>query len=121
LRFDEFVAEGGGDVHVRDLVGGLAELVDLVERSRPWWWDRAACRGAAAGISWFPTGTDRATMTTAAKAAKTVCETCPVRTSCRDWAVAQGSRLYGIWGGLDEKERDQVRRQLRREDGRRAS
>lgn len=42
-------------------------------------------------------------------AAKTVCERCPVRQECLDYAVDRGER-WGIWGGLTYTERRTVRR-----------
>jgi hypothetical protein len=59
-------------------------------------------------ITWFP-GPDLA----ATAAAKAVCETCPALSACREWAIAQEPPLYGIWGGLTENERRQVRRSRR--------
>ena len=36
--------------------------------------------------------------------AKTLCDTCPVRTRCLEDALERGE-LHGIWGGLDSDER----------------
>ena len=36
--------------------------------------------------------------------AKTVCATCPVLTTCREFAM-QTNELYGVWGGLTEIDR----------------
>lgn len=36
--------------------------------------------------------------------AKSVCKPCPVRAACLDYAVAHRER-YGIWGGLEVRER----------------
>lgn len=44
--------------------------------------------------------------------AKRVCQTCPVRTQCLEYALAHDER-FGIWGGLSERER----RKLKREAG----
>ena len=41
--------------------------------------------------------------------AKQVCATCPVRDECLDFAVATDER-WGIWGGLTERERRQLKR-----------
>lgn len=39
--------------------------------------------------------------------AKAICATCPVRAECLTWAVPNED--YGVWGGLDEVERRQLR------------
>src|SRR5262249_36490080 len=41
--------------------------------------------------------------------AKEVCRTCPVRRECLAWALMVGEE-HGIWGGLDENERRELRR-----------
>jgi WhiB family redox-sensing transcriptional regulator len=40
-----------------------------------------------------------------------VCQRCPVRQPCLDWALAAGTT--GVWGGLDESERRNLRRASR--------
>lgn len=40
--------------------------------------------------------------------AKAVCATCPVTAQCLEFALASGS--LGIWGGLTESERGELRR-----------
>jgi WhiB family transcriptional regulator, redox-sensing transcriptional regulator len=35
--------------------------------------------------------------------AKNMCESCPVRVQCRDYALS--TRVYGIWGGTTFEER----------------
>lgn len=42
-------------------------------------------------------------------AAKQVCAGCPVRAECLAWALATGEP-YGVWGGLDPRERQKLRR-----------
>jgi WhiB family redox-sensing transcriptional regulator len=37
-------------------------------------------------------------------AAKSVCEGCPVRAECLEYAVARNER-FGVWGGRSERER----------------
>ncbi|MDO5617501.1 WhiB family transcriptional regulator [Kocuria sp.] len=41
--------------------------------------------------------------------AKRVCEACPVRSECLDYAMAHDEK-FGIWGGLSERERRRLRR-----------
>lgn len=43
------------------------------------------------------------------RAAKAVCNRCPVRLECREWALAIADD-WGIWGGLNETERRKLRR-----------
>jgi WhiB family transcriptional regulator, redox-sensing transcriptional regulator len=40
--------------------------------------------------------------------AKAVCAQCPVRAECLAWALDTG-QPHGVWGGLDEQEREQLR------------
>jgi WhiB family redox-sensing transcriptional regulator len=42
-------------------------------------------------------------------AAKLVCQGCPVRTACLEWALAHDER-FGIWGGLSEQERRRLKK-----------
>ncbi|GGT05475.1 hypothetical protein GCM10010254_27190 [Streptomyces chromofuscus] len=41
--------------------------------------------------------------------AKRICGLCEMRTACLDFALANDER-FGVWGGLSEKERLQLRR-----------
>jgi WhiB family redox-sensing transcriptional regulator len=41
--------------------------------------------------------------------AKELCSVCPVRLECLQYAI-DNKEEYGIWGGLDEKERGWTRR-----------
>jgi hypothetical protein len=65
----------------------------------------ALCREVDTGELWFPEkGGSNAT-------AKQVCQACPVREACLQWAVDHDER-YGVWGGLSERERRQLRREV---------
>ena len=57
------------------------------------WRTRAACKGLT--DLFFPGDGDSWT----AVQAKTVCETCPVRRECREFAQDSGER-FGVWGGI---------------------
>ncbi|SEQ94554.1 WhiB family transcriptional regulator, redox-sensing transcriptional regulator [Actinokineospora terrae] len=46
------------------------------------------------------------------QAAKLVCSRCPVLRRCRDFAL-RTAEPYGVWGGLDERERADLRRAAR--------
>ena len=43
--------------------------------------------------------------------AKAICQACPVRAACLDYALSINER-NGIWGGTSERERRQIRRQM---------
>lgn len=81
-----------------------AALLDV-----PSWIDRtAACSGADDPDMWYPISltdpdTDRA---------KAVCWGCPLRQPCAEWAITH--ETDGVWGGLDEQQREHIR-QVRRE------
>jgi WhiB family transcriptional regulator, redox-sensing transcriptional regulator len=76
------------------------------------WRDGAACRDADAEM-FFPIGSSGAALEEMA-AAKAVCGCCPVQDECLSFAVTTNQE-YGIWGGLDEEQRREVRRTWRRE------
>lgn len=41
--------------------------------------------------------------------AKAICRTCPVMQECLSWALESGQD-FGVWGGMSEAERLQLRR-----------
>ncbi len=45
--------------------------------------------------------------------AKAVCASCPVREACREWGLKY--EKFGIWGGLNERERNRLNRVRRRQ------
>lgn len=66
------------------------------------WELQAACRTEHTG-TFFDSNTvmrDRA---------KAICQGCPVREDCLDYAMANGEK-FGIWGGYTERERNRLRR-----------
>ena len=69
------------------------------------WYERAACLEADAD-SFFPEkgGSSRP--------AKRVCAGCIVRTECLAYALDNDER-FGIWGGMSERERRQLKRGIR--------
>lgn len=73
------------------------------------WRLRAACRHMNPEL-FFPEGTAGRALD-AAVLAKRICGTCPVRAQCLDWAVDH-SAAFGIWGGLSETERRDLRHPL---------
>jgi WhiB family redox-sensing transcriptional regulator len=66
------------------------------------WQDRALC-AQADPEAWFP---EKGGST---REAKRVCQACPVRAECREYALETDQR-FGIWGGLSEQERRRARR-----------
>lgn len=64
------------------------------------WQTQAACIGMDPDL-FFPTPLQGVFT---GKQAVEVCNICPVRDSCLDYAIDQGER-YGIWGGMSERQR----------------
>lgn len=54
------------------------------------------------------------------EAAKALCQRCPVQKECLEFAMITGEK-YGIWGGLNHKERAALRRKRALERRRRTS
>ncbi|MBO0850661.1 MAG: WhiB family transcriptional regulator [Pseudonocardia sp.] len=71
------------------------------------WRDGAACLGEDPEL-FFPIGTTGVGLRQVAQA-KSVCRGCPVTGECLAWALDTG-QLYGVWGGLSEDERLELRR-----------
>ncbi len=71
------------------------------------WQERANCRGADPNL-FFP-GQGGST-----REAKAMCAACEVRDDCLEFAVTEGERMIGIWGGLSERERRKIRGQRTR-------
>ncbi len=76
------------------------------------WRNRAACADRDTNL-WFPIGTTGPALEQLAEA-KAVCAACAVREECLVFAVTTNQE-YGIWGGLTEDERRDVRRTWRRQ------
>ena len=71
----------------------------------PDWMADAACRGSDSEL-FFPTRGDSARELAAARA---VCAGCVVADDCLEYALVN-RELYGVWGGLSERERRRIRR-----------
>jgi WhiB family redox-sensing transcriptional regulator len=67
------------------------------------WKDKGACRTADTKLFYPGVGTNGAE-------AKAICKSCPVMTECREWAIP--NEKFGIWGGLSERERRNLRTDL---------
>lgn len=77
------------------------------------WRDEAACRDVDPEL-FFPIGHGPAA-DAQIEAAKAVCRRCPVAEQCLEWALETGQDA-GVWGGLAEEERRQLRRRSRARD-----
>jgi WhiB family redox-sensing transcriptional regulator len=75
------------------------------------WRDQAACRSEHPDL-FFPVGATGPARRQLAKA-RSICHHCPVMADCLTWAVHTRQR-YGVWGGLSEDERDDLRRRSAR-------
>jgi WhiB family transcriptional regulator, redox-sensing transcriptional regulator len=71
------------------------------------WARRAACRSAEPEL-FFPISSKGRSEADAARARR-VCQSCPVRAACLEYALETRQR-HGIWGGLTEDERHQLSR-----------
>lgn len=72
------------------------------------WRDHAACRHTDPEL-FFPVGTTGSAILQV-EAAKQVCQSCPARQPCLDFAMASGMEC-GVWGGTSEEDRRRLRRQ----------
>ena len=71
------------------------------------WRDRSACLDEDPEL-FFPIG-GTGPAAHQIEEAKHVCQRCPVLSECLQWALSTGQD-HGVWGGLDEDERKQLRR-----------
>jgi WhiB family redox-sensing transcriptional regulator len=82
--------------------GGHALSAQRVEES---WQVRASCRGPQASVFFPPPQFERKEEKLDRESrAKAICQSCPVKRECLDYAVAI-REVHGIWGGLNENER----------------
>jgi WhiB family redox-sensing transcriptional regulator len=73
------------------------------------WRTRAACRHINPEL-FFPEGTAGPALQVT-DLAKRICAMCPVQAWCLNWALDHGA-AFGIWGGLTEGERRDLRQAL---------
>jgi len=73
--------------------------------SAPDWHEHGACRGDPNADDWFPRDKRERRSQPALRARKVCFDQCPVRQLCLEHALAH-REPWGIWGGLDEKERN---------------
>ena len=76
----------------------------VIRVGRPAFMADAACRGGDPAVMalFFPG------IGVGAGRAKRFCDSCPVVADCRTYALER-PELAGIWGGLTENDRDQIR------------
>ena len=82
----------------------------------PWEYEDPSC-ASVGGEFWFPekdAGSLGLTVVNYQSAevalAKTVCNSCVHKSECGQWGLEH--ERYGIWGGLGERERNDIRRRL---------
>lgn len=80
---------------------------ELAAHVAPGWQDRAACADMHGDV-FYP---DEDASPELVAAARRVCLTCPVRDSCRAHALLDDEE-HGVWGGVTEAERDELRSEL---------
>lgn len=73
------------------------------------WRSAAICRDTDPDL-FFPVGTTGYALVQIDRA-KQVCDECPVKTECLDYAL-ETNQDSGIWGGTSEEERRAIRRRL---------
>jgi WhiB family redox-sensing transcriptional regulator len=71
------------------------------------WAREAACTSHDPEL-FFPIGGSRPALLQIEQAQR-ICSTCPVRTSCLEWALGIGVE-FGVWGGMSEEDRRAVAR-----------
>jgi WhiB family redox-sensing transcriptional regulator len=69
------------------------------------WRNSAACRDHDPELWFADPSNDGDT-----EYAKAVCDGCPVRRLCGDYALGQPGSIAGVWGGLTESERRSIKR-----------
>lgn len=88
-----------------------SRLAGLREIAFPEWMGDAPCADHDPEI-WFPTASSgqqpERRMARLSQDAKAVCQGCPVRIECLEYAFETDQR-HGVWGGLDEYERRQLK------------
>jgi WhiB family redox-sensing transcriptional regulator len=82
-----------------------------VDLERRWQFD-AACRGEDSSLFFAPSYFERREEKAAREhRAKAFCAVCPVRETCLEFAM-RVREPHGVWGGMNEHERRQLRRGL---------
>jgi WhiB family redox-sensing transcriptional regulator len=76
----------------------------IIPKDQSEWMTDALCRKPSQQDLWFPEkhpdDPDMSMVTALARKAKEVCNLCPVKNRCLDWALANDEQ-WGIWGGVN--------------------
>ena len=75
------------------------------------WTGSALCIGEEPEL-FFPVGSTEPALEQTVRA-KAICLRCPVILECLEWSLATAQDA-GVWGGLSEEERREIRRERRR-------
>ncbi|MFJ5260243.1 WhiB family transcriptional regulator [Streptomyces sp. NPDC088387] len=75
---------------------------DTITPAAPAWRDQALCAQTGADFFFPEPGSS-------VREAKRICGMCEMRTACLEYALENDER-FGVWGGMSEKERLQLRR-----------
>ncbi len=81
----------------------------LTIRTASDWQDQAACRHFDPNL-FFPVGSTGPAVDQIAQAVA-ICGTCPVQDTCLQYAL-ESNQESGVWGGMAEDDRRQLRRQM---------
>jgi len=87
-----------------------AGSVEVEPDASPDWWQEAECLQYVGVVDFFPARGE------SAREAKAVCASWAVRRECLEYAM-RWDQLCGVWGGLSERERRQVRRERKNASG----
>lgn len=84
----------------------MTDTVTVADLDLPRWTQRAACRGVRVEVFFPPNGVRPVE-------ALAMCEGCPVRGRCLEYALEEGI-AHGVYGGMTERQRYRERRRRRR-------
>lgn len=76
------------------------------------WMVRGACRGEDSDLFFAPDNERQPEREVREGKARAVCDVCPVKAECLDYAVGTGQ--VGMWGGTDDEQRKSLRRREQR-------
>jgi hypothetical protein len=80
------------------------------------------CADPPYGVSWFPPDVEHKERSKNfdSTPAKQICRRCPFRAPCLEYSLRENQK-YGIWGGLDERQRRAIQRCLKGKCGTRCT